>query len=150
MAERGTRELEARTTETRERTVREWRPPSTLPEPTPIPGYGFRWIRSSMIGEADPTNVSSKLREGWEPVKAEDHPELAVPGNRNGLVEIGGLILCKMPTEMVAQRDAYYQRIADDQINAVNGNFLRENDPRMPLFREGKTEVSRSRFGTGK
>lgn len=149
MAERGSRDQSTREGETREQTIREWRPPSTLPEPAPIPGYGFRWIRSSMVGEADPTNVSSKFREGWEPVRAEDHPELSVPGNRQGLVEIGGLILCKMPSDMIKQREAYYRRIAEDQTNAVNNNFMRENDPRMPLFTEGKTEVSRSRFGTG-
>lgn len=150
MAERGNRELEARESSTREQTIREWRPPSTLPEPVPIAGYGFRWIRAAILGESDPTNMSSKLREGWEPVRAEDHPELAIQANRQGLVEIGGLILCKMPVEMIAQREKHYRRLANDQINAVNSNFMRENDARMPLFSEHKTEVSNSRFGTGK
>lgn len=150
MAERGTKELETREMTTRERTQREWRPPSTLPDPAPREGYGHRWIRASTLGEGDPTNVSSKFREGWEPVRAEDYPELMIPGNKQGLVEVGGLILCKMPTDMIEQRDAYYRNAADAQLNAVNHNFMRENDPRMPLFRESKTEVSGSRFGTGK
>ena len=70
----------ARSTETRDQEERNqsWKPPSILPEPKPIPGYRFRWIRTSMIGQADNTNVSMKFREGWVPVKSEDHPELHV------------------------------------------------------------------------
>lgn len=137
----------AQSREEEQRAPRAWRPAALLPEPNPIPGYGFRWVRASLVGEADPTNVSSKLREGWEPVKASDHPELAVQGNGRGLVEIGGLILCKMPQEIIAQRDAYYKQAASNQIKAVDSNFMRENDPRMPLFAERSSEVTR--FGNG-
>lgn len=148
MAEsRESRELNTRDAGVRSKAEREWRPPATLPTPNPIPGYGFRWIRATVFGESDPTNMSSKFREGWEPVRAEDHPELMVGPNKQGLVEIGGLILCKMPQEMIRQRDAHYRRLAEDQLRAVNNSFMRESDNRMPLFQEGKTEV---RFGSGK
>lgn len=129
---------------------RTWMPPQTLPDPTPEPGYAFRWIRISMMGSNDPSNVSAKLREGWEPVKASEHPEVFVMGGSNSRfpdsIEIGGLMLCKTPVELVQQRAAYYQNQTDSQMQSVDNNFLRENDPRMPLFKERKTEV---RFGRG-
>jgi hypothetical protein len=95
-------------------------------------------------------NISSKLREGWEPVKASDHPEIQLMGNGKGRypdsIEIGGLMLCKTPTEFAAQRDAYYQKQAESQMNSIDSNFMRENDPRMPLFKERNSKVS---FGKG-
>ncbi|HNT86278.1 MAG TPA: hypothetical protein PKL84_00300 [Candidatus Hydrogenedentes bacterium] len=124
-----------------------WRPASLLPDPNPVPGYGFRWVRASTLGENDPTNVSAKFREGWEPVKATDHPELAIAGNKSGMVEVGGLILCKAPVETLAQRDAYYKDRAVNQIRSVDNDFMRESDARMPLFSERRSEVSR--FGDG-
>ena len=52
---------------TREKTGRKkaWTRPEVLPSPTPEDGYVYRWIRVSTQGNVDPTNVSSKLREGW-------------------------------------------------------------------------------------
>jgi hypothetical protein len=129
---------------------KQWLPPQTLPDPNPEPGYAFRWIRISTLGSSDPSNVSAKLREGWEPVKASDHPEVHVMGGSAGRfpdsIEIGGLLLCKTPIEFVQQRDAFYQRQADGQMQSVDNSFMRENDPRMPLFRERQSEV---KFGRG-
>ena len=122
--------------------AKRWVPPSTLPTPNEQDGYKFRWVRNSLMGAADPTNVSARFREGWEPVKMEDHPELmlnAVPGAASsGNVEIGGLTLCKMPSEMVEQRNEYYQQINRDQMQSVEQSFMRENDRRMPKFSERK------------
>jgi hypothetical protein len=121
-----------------------------LPNPNPEPGYGFRWIRVSTLGTDDPMNVSSKLREGWEPVKASDHPEIQLMGGGKNRypdsIEIGGLILCKTPTEFIEQRDAYFRQQAEGQMSSVDNNLMRENDPRMPLFKERRSEVS---FGRG-
>lgn len=134
----------------REKTVRmEYAPPSLLPDPTPVPGYVYRWIATHVAGVADPTNVSKKMREGWEPVKAADHPELMLVGNATtGNVEIGGLMLCKMPKELAQSRDAYYQKQAQAQMESVDNHYLRNNDPRMPLFSEKKSTVERG-FGSG-
>jgi hypothetical protein len=134
----------------REKAVRTvYAPPSILPDPTPVPGYVFRWIATHIAGVADPTNVSKKMREGWEPVKAADHPELMLTGNeKTGNVEVGGLMLCKMPTELAKSRDEYYQRQAQAQMDSVDNHFMRNNDPRMPLFSEKKTSVERG-FGSG-
>ena len=122
-------------------------PPSALPDPTPEPGWEYRWIGTHVLGQADPSNVSRRMREGWEPVKAEDHPELRLFGNeKTGNVEIGGLMLCKMPTERALARTEYYARLAEGQMQSVDNSFMRESDPRMPLFRERKSEV---KFGRG-
>lgn len=135
----------------REKTARVvYTPPSTLPDPIPTPGYVYRWIATHLLGQADPTNVSKKLREGWEPVKAEDHPELMLAGNaKTGNVEIGGLILCKMSAEQARARNEYYATQAQQQMESVDNHYLRNNDPRMPLFSDRKTSVSRGGFGTG-
>ena len=142
------REVENRESTQRTKT---WMPPQTLPEPKPQPGWVFRYIRTSIMGTADPSNTSAKLREGWEPVKAEDHPELmhmADPNSKfKGNVEIGGLLLCKAPEELMRQRDEFYAQQAKAQLQSVDNNFMRLNDERMPLFSEKKTTVS---FGKGK
>lgn len=136
----------------RETTVRKrrWAPASLLPDPNPEPGYTFRWIRMSTMNQADPMNLSSKLREGWEPVKASQHPEIqmAVVENdkhRDNIV-IGGLMLCKIPTEMAVERDSYFREKAENEMRSVDSNLMRENDPRMPIFHERKSKVT---FGTG-
>jgi hypothetical protein len=141
------RELDNRERKTRRRS---WARPELLPTPNPEPGWDFHWVRISTLGQADPMNISSKLREGWEPVKATDHPEIVTMSVENDKfkdnIVIGGLMLCKTPTELVEDRNAYYQQQADSQMQAVDNNFMRENDPRMPLFAERKSKVT---FGRG-
>ena len=138
--------------ETRARAERpkQWMQPELLPTPNPEAGYEFRWIRVSTLNSADPMNISSKLREGWEPVRASEHPEIQLMGGANPRfpdgIEIGGLLLCKTPTEFVQQRNAHFDKIASGQMTSVDNNFMRENDPRMPLFKERRTEV---KFGRG-
>lgn len=128
-----------------------WQPASVLPEPDKQPGYDYRWVRVSSLGNADPQNVSSKLREGWEPVRAEEQPQfkmLVDPASRfKDNIEVSGLLLCKIPKDFMKQRAAYYARQNDSQAEAVDNNFMRENDPRMPLFKERK---STSSFGKGR
>ena len=142
----------ARELGTRDTTQRKqaWTPPQSLPTPTAQDGYKFRWIRTAIMGQFDPTNTSAKFREGWEPVKAEDHPELKMMADPNsrfkGNVENGGLLLCKAPAEMVEQRNAYYAKQTNDQLQAVDNNFMRSEDGRMPLFSERKSSTS---FGRG-
>jgi hypothetical protein len=142
-----------RSIETRDDSARpkQWAPPELLPEPDKQPGYAYRWIRVSTLNNADPRNISAKLREGWEPVTLAEQPKfqlLADPNSRfKDNIEVGGLLLCKTPLELVEQRNSHYQLQADNQIEAVDNNLMRQNDPRMPLFNERKTEVS---FGKGK
>lgn len=141
----------------REQTVREtttrkqaWRRPETLPTPKEDPGYTYRWIRTTTQGQVDATNVSSKLREGWEAVKATDHPEITLVTIENERfrdnVVIGGLMLCKAPIELVEERTEHFKEQTTNQIKSVDNNLMRENDPRMPLFHERKSKVT---FGKG-
>ena len=127
-----------------------WRPPELLPMPDERPGWKHRYIRLSTMGTPDASNISSKLREGYEPCRAEDYPELMMhattEGRFKGGIEVGGLLLCRIPEEFLKQRAAYYEKQAQAQVESVDNNFLRENDPRMPLFSEKKTKVS---FGSG-
>jgi hypothetical protein len=128
-----------------------WLPQSSLPVPEPKDGWVFRWIRTSSLGRSDNTNVSRQFREGWEPVKAEDHPELMVMSDINsqfkGNVEVGGLLLCKAPLERMKKREKYFQDLSDRQIDGVDRNYLRENDPRMPLLNPERS--TRTTFGRG-
>jgi hypothetical protein len=142
----------ARELDTRDAAERpkQWMPPQLLPDPKPEPGYAFRWIRISSLGKDDATNISGKLREGWEPVRAIDHPEIRLFGSSNpkfpDCVEVGGLLLCKTPVEFTQQRDEYYRKQADAQMQSVDNTYMRENDPRMPMFKERSSKVT---FGKG-
>ncbi len=137
----------SRDQETREQGIRKraWTPPSLLPSPNREEGYAYRWIRKSILGQADDRNMMSKQDEGWIPVKREDHSELQYPGKTTGLVEIGGLVLCKTPEEFVEQRTDYVRNQTDAQTRAVDANLMKENDPRMPLFSERKSTTSRGK-----
>lgn len=142
-----TRELETRVVSER---VASWRPPEVLPTPDDRPGWRHRWVRTSTMGTADPSNISSKLREGYEPCKAEEYPELmmhaSTEGRFKGSIEIGGLLLCRIPAEFMDQRAKHYDNTNKAQVESVDNNFLRESDPRMPLFSEKKSKVT---FGSG-
>jgi len=139
--------------ETREFVERpkQWMPAELLPEPDKQAGFAYRWIRVSTLNNADPRNLTSKLREGWEPVRIEEQPKfklLADPNSRyKDSIEIGGLLLCKTPVEFVEQRNNHYQSLTESQTRAVDNSFMRDNDPRMPLFSDKKSNVS---FGKGK
>lgn len=145
MQNRLARELDSRTKAARP----VYRPPNALPDPVPAPGFVYRWVATSLLGQSLATNVSTKLREGWVPVKAEDHPELQLAPNAQGNVEIGGLMLCKIPKELADARNDYYSGQAQNQMESVDNHFMRNNDPRMPLFADRKSTSSRGGFGNG-
>jgi len=141
------RELDSR--ETTKRPL-SWKAPEVLPMPDDRPGWKHRYVRLSTNGVADPSNISSKLREGYEPCKAEDYPELmmhaATEGRFKGGIEIGGLLLCRIPAEFMDQRAQHFDNLNKSQMESVDNNFLRESNPKMPLFSEKKSNVT---FGSG-
>jgi hypothetical protein len=141
------RELESRALQER---PKQWMPPELLPEPDKQPGYGYRWIRISTLNQADPRNISTKLREGWEPVKLEEQPKFLLlvsgEGRFKDHIEIGGLLLCKTPLEFIQQRNEHYAKQTQAQTEAVDNNLMRQSDPRMPLYMEKKSSTS---FGKG-
>jgi len=142
----------ARETEVRESEVKQWQPASLLPEFTKQDGWAYRWIRVSLMNEPDNMNVSSKMREGWEPVKHADHPEVILKADPNSNfkegIEIGGLLLCKAPQELMDQSQAYMNEKTRQQTDAVDSQYMNQSDPRMPKFAEGNENGRR--FGKGK
>jgi len=129
---------------------KQWQQPELLPEPDKQEGYAYRWIRVSTLNSADPRNLSAKLREGWEAVKSEEQPQLAMladPQSRfKDNIEVGGLLLCKTPKEFVEQRNAHFDTLSKSQTESVDNNIMRQSDARMPMFSERKSTTS---FGKG-
>jgi hypothetical protein len=135
-----------RSLETREKSTRrrEWKEPTLLPDPDPQDGFVFKWIRQSMRGDADKVNVDKRFREGWEPVMVEDHPEIVgewVNAPKTGIVEHGGLILCKMPQEMVDQRNATYLQRSIAGLTSAEEHYMRDNDQIVKKFKENRART---------
>jgi len=128
-----------------------WQPASMLPEPDKQPGYTYRWVRVATLNQNDPRNISAKLREGWEPVRIEEQPQFRAMVDPNSRfkdnIEVAGLLLCKAPRELMLQRKEYFAKKNQAQMESVDNNFMRENDSRMPLFRERRSTTS---FGSGR
>ena len=127
-----------------------WTPPSSLDAPPAPQGYCHRWIRVESIGFTDAANVSKKLREGWEFVRAEevqneigdhDYP-IIHEGKHQGLIGVGGLVLARIPEEIVEQRKKYFRDITSDQVKAVDEDILREQRPEMPVNIDRQSRVT--------
>lgn len=155
MSERnqGKQDRTSRESETRESSERakSWAPPALLPTPPDTEDWVYRWVRVSMLGESDTRNASMRFREGWEPVKAEDYPDLKVVPDKlsawseKGAIEVGGLLLCKAPREMREARQRYHAELAESQMEAIDNNYMRESDSRMPVLAPDRK--SRNSFG---
>ena len=139
---------EAETREMSER-VKPWTRQSMLPTPEPRDGIEFRYVRTSTLGNADNTNVSSRFREGYTPVLASEYPELHIMSDIDSRfkdnVEVGGLLLCSIPTEKANNREEGQLYTAKTQMESVDRNFMRESDPRMPVLNSERS--SRTSFG---
>lgn len=128
----------SRESQTREKTARvdAWRPPSTLEAPEAPVGYKHRWIRESVMEYDDRNNVHKRRREGWELVRAEDYPDFDAPvideGKNAGVIGVGGLVLARIPEEIVEQRDAHYRSVTENQMEAVDRDWMRESNAAMP------------------
>lgn len=125
-----------------------WAPPSKLEAPEAPAGYKHRWIRTAVRGEDDKMNVSSKLREGWEPVRADEYPELKdryptiEDGEHAGVIGVGGLMLARIPEETVEERTEYFREQTRNQMDAVDQSLMREQHPSMPIHTDRKSRVS--------
>ena len=128
-----------------------WTPPSSLDAPPAPEGYRHRWIRVEVLGFDDTKNVSGKLREGWELVRADQYPEQDFPsmttGKYSGVIGVGGLVLARIPEEIAQQREAYYRDQNKARDEAVNNDILKEQHPSMPINNERQTRVT---FGGSK
>ena len=146
MADRTPRELQTREKTERKKT---WQRSSALPTPEPKDGLHYRWIRTSLLGQTDNPNVSARFREGYEPVRAAEHPEMQLlpdldsrfPDN----IEIGGLMLCAIDKDIVDDRERKLREDSQKQMDAVDNSYLRQSDPRMPVLRPERN--TRTSFG---
>jgi hypothetical protein len=122
-----------RANSTREKTAQRkpWAPPSMLEAPPAPDGYKHRWIRAEVRGFDDRKNISAKLREGWELVRADEYPDFEAPvidsGKYEGVFGVGGLLLARIPEETVAERTYYFESKNADQMTAVDQDMMREN-----------------------
>ena len=137
MTERTPRDHATRDLKTRKKS---WTPPNLLPDPPKSDDWRYKWVRVSTMGDSDPTNASRKLREGWEWVQSDDPVAQSVKIHADStanksIIEVGGLALARMPEEMAREREAYYKSMSESQVESMDQNYLRENDPRMPLMK---------------
>lgn len=148
MAERTPRTRETREVDTRDTP---WRQESALPTPEPRDGLHFRWVRTSSLGNTDMTNVSRRFREGYVPVQASEFPELKILSDVDSRfpenIEVGGLLLCAIPSDQASRRVEGQARQSQAQLDAVDRSYLRESDPRMPVLKPERS--SRTTFGKG-
>ena len=125
-----------------------WAPPSKLAMPEAPAGYKHRWIRTHLRGEDDKTNMHSRIREGWEPVRADEYPDAGdmfptiEDGKNAGVIGVGGLMLARIPEETVAERTEYYRDQTRNQMKAVDENLMREQHPSMPIHNDRQSRVT--------
>jgi len=142
----------SRESDTRQKLARkkDWTPPSSLDAPVPPQGYAHRWVRTSANGFEDPGNVSKKLREGWEFVRADtlkseigenDFPVIQL-GQHAGLIGIGGLVLARIPEEILRSRAEYFKKITQDRTDAVDRDLMKEQHPDMPINIDRQSRVT--------
>ena len=143
MADRTPRETQTR--QSQERKV--WRPGTALEAPEPPLGFKHRWIRESVMEYDDKTNVHKRRQEGQDLVRAEEYPEYTGPvvdeGRNAGIIGVGGLVLARIPEELAEQRNQHYQKTTQNQMDAVDRDWMRENNPAMPkMAPQRKSSVS--------
>ena len=139
----------SRASQTRSKSERPkvWVPPSSLDAPPAPDGFRYRWIRAESVGFQDTKNIASRLREGYELVRAEevenasDYPVLD-EGRYKGVIGVGGLLLAKVPIEIAKQRQEYMTRRHAERSEAVNNDLMRESDKRMPIDVDRQSRVT--------
>ena len=139
----------SRDSQTREKKMRnaDWRPPSALDAPEAPVGYKHRWIRESVMEYDDRNNIHKRRREGYELVRAEEYPDFDAPvideGKNAGVIGVGGLLLARIPEEIADQRNSHYQSVTQNQMEAVDRDWMRESNAAMPKLKpQRSTSVS--------
>ena len=142
------RESETRTKQERPKV---WTPPSQLDAPPAPPGFKHRWVRAEAVGQMDQKNVSARLREGWDFVRADEYPNVQWPaidsGRYEGVIAVGGLMLARIPNEIIEERKKYFAQVTQDKDDAIANDPMKDQHPSMPISNERSTRVT---FGGGK
>jgi hypothetical protein len=133
----------------REKTTRRkpWAPPSSLDAPPAPDGYKYRWIRAETLGQSDTKNLNARLREGFELVRADSSDQYPTiqDGKYQGVIGVGGLLLAKIPEEIVEERMAYFAQQTRDKEEAIANDLLKEEHSSMPISKPDRQ--SRVTFG---
>ena len=143
----------SRASQTREKETRKkvWTPPSSLDAPPAPTGFVHRWLRAESLGFQDTKNISGRIRQGYELVRADEYPEADYPivedGKYAGVIGVGGLVLTRVPEEIAKQRQEYYAKQGTDQDEAVENDLMKEQHPSMPINVDRQTRVT---FGGSK
>ena len=138
----------SRASSTRSKTERPkvWAPPSSLDAPPAPDGFRHRWIRAESLGFSDTKNVSARLREGFELVRADEYPDSQYPvitdGKYAGVIGVGGLLLARISEEIAKQRAAYIESLAKGQDEAVEHDLMKEQHKSMPINVERQSRVT--------
>ena len=123
-----------------------WTPPSSLDAPPAPDGFRHRWIRVEVLGFDDTKNMSGKLREGWELVRADEYPDQDYPsmttGKYSGVIGVGGLVLARIPEELARSREDYFKKVSADRHEALENDVLKEQHPSMPINQDRQTRVT--------
>ena len=123
-----------------------WTPPSSLDAPAPKDGFVHRWLRTEILGNDDTKNISSKLRSGWELVRADEYPgetySTIGEGKYAGVIGHGGLALARIPVEIAEARDAYFAKRTKEREDAINNDVYKDQHPSMPINGERQTRVT--------
>jgi len=127
-----------------------WQPPSMLDAPDPPDGFVHRWIRAEVRGFDDRKNVSARMREGWELVRKEEYPEFEAPtidsGRYEGVFGVGGLLLARIPVEIVDERTDYFLQRNADAMQAVDNDLMKETQHHSMAIQKPERQ-SRVTFG---
>ena len=77
---------DSRSATSREKSSRRkpWQPPSMLDAPEAPAGFQHRWIRAEVRGHDDRANMSKRVREGFELVRADEYPDFEAPMVEDG------------------------------------------------------------------
>ena len=138
----------SRASQSRVKTMKKttWTPPSSLDAPPAPDGYHHRWIRAESMGFDDTKNMSGKIRSGYELVRADEYPETDYPtvqdGKYKGVIGVGGLLLARIPEEIVESRKEYFARQTKDKSDAIDNDLMKEQHPSMPINNERQTRVT--------
>ena len=138
----------SRASQTREKTSQKkvWTPPSSLDAPPAPDGFHHRWIRAETMGFDDSKNMAGRIRSGYELVRADAYPGSQYPtiteGKYKGVIGVGGLLLAKVPEEVVKSREAYFNSMTQDANDAIENDLMKEQHPGMPINAERQSRVT--------
>jgi len=141
-----TRTSRASQTRVKEEKKKVWTPPSSLDAPPAPDGFRHRWLRAESMGFDDSSNMSAKLRSGYELVRADQYPDTDYPsvqtGKYQGVIGVGGLLLARIPEEIVESRKDYFAKQVEDKNNAIDNDLMKEQHPSMPINNDRQTRVT--------